>query len=247
MENLPTGQAGKTSKYLKYAIGEIVLVVIGILIALQINNWNEERKLKIEINNYLTQKLENLKDDQERLIDMRNYRIKAEKTSKALLDTGLKNANVFDLINGTVLISVERRFVSTIERNESSIIKYYASAKEAKINKLEQKYINELELMTFEENRLNNFSEAIEIDLWRNGYLVENRDLITTITVTKDASSFTEDIPEFILNDANGLKSLEGMFRRSELASPSIVLKLNQLIETNQELRNEIQNYLNNH
>ena len=39
----------KTSRYLKYAIGEIVLVVIGILIALQINNWNEERKnTKIE-------------------------------------------------------------------------------------------------------------------------------------------------------------------------------------------------------
>lgn len=33
----------KTSKYFKYAIGEIVLVVIGILIALQINNWNTER------------------------------------------------------------------------------------------------------------------------------------------------------------------------------------------------------------
>ena len=35
---------GKTTNYLKYAIGEIVLVVIGILIALQINNWNEGRK-----------------------------------------------------------------------------------------------------------------------------------------------------------------------------------------------------------
>jgi len=35
----------KTGKYLKYAIGEIALVVIGILIALQINNWNEERKV----------------------------------------------------------------------------------------------------------------------------------------------------------------------------------------------------------
>jgi len=34
---------GKTSKYLKYAIGEIILVVIGILIALSINNWNENR------------------------------------------------------------------------------------------------------------------------------------------------------------------------------------------------------------
>ena len=34
----------KFSKYLIYAIGEIILVVIGILIALQINNWNEENK-----------------------------------------------------------------------------------------------------------------------------------------------------------------------------------------------------------
>ena len=33
----------KTGKYLKYAIGEIILVVIGILIALQINNWNNDR------------------------------------------------------------------------------------------------------------------------------------------------------------------------------------------------------------
>ena len=35
---------GKTTNYLKYAIGEIVLVVIGILIALSVNNWNQENK-----------------------------------------------------------------------------------------------------------------------------------------------------------------------------------------------------------
>ena len=35
---------GKTTKYVNYALGEIILVVIGILIALQINNWNEIRK-----------------------------------------------------------------------------------------------------------------------------------------------------------------------------------------------------------
>ncbi len=34
----------KVMAYLRYAIGEILLVVIGILIALQINNWNEHRK-----------------------------------------------------------------------------------------------------------------------------------------------------------------------------------------------------------
>jgi hypothetical protein len=38
----------KVSKYLLYAIGEIVLVVIGILIAMQINNWNIYSKLKVQ-------------------------------------------------------------------------------------------------------------------------------------------------------------------------------------------------------
>ena len=38
----------KITKYYKYALGEIVLVVIGILIALSINNWNEARKNRIE-------------------------------------------------------------------------------------------------------------------------------------------------------------------------------------------------------
>lgn len=38
----------KTGKYLKYAIGEIVLVVIGILIALSINNWNEQQKINVQ-------------------------------------------------------------------------------------------------------------------------------------------------------------------------------------------------------
>jgi hypothetical protein len=42
----------KTGKYFKYAIGEIILVVIGILIALQINNWNENRKKETLKNEY---------------------------------------------------------------------------------------------------------------------------------------------------------------------------------------------------
>lgn len=43
----------KFSKYLLYAFGEIILVVIGILIALSINNWNEEKKLTQEVTTYL--------------------------------------------------------------------------------------------------------------------------------------------------------------------------------------------------
>ncbi len=45
--------SGSARKYLLYAIGEIVLVVIGILIALSINNWNEERKERVRAQAHL--------------------------------------------------------------------------------------------------------------------------------------------------------------------------------------------------
>ncbi len=53
----------KFSKYLLYAIGEIILVVIGILIALQINNWNEERKNFALVESYTENLIEDLVSD----------------------------------------------------------------------------------------------------------------------------------------------------------------------------------------
>tara|TARA_R110002111_G_scaffold204953_3_gene269635 strand:- start:1687 stop:2502 length:816 start_codon:yes stop_codon:yes gene_type:complete len=53
----------KFSKYMLYAIGEILLVVIGILIALQINNWNEGRKAKAQEVSSMKEIIENLKYD----------------------------------------------------------------------------------------------------------------------------------------------------------------------------------------
>ena len=54
---------GKTGKYLKYAIGEIVLVVIGILIALGINNWNQRQKTEEEIKQFLISLKSDLRND----------------------------------------------------------------------------------------------------------------------------------------------------------------------------------------
>ena len=70
----------KLGKYLIYAFGEIVLVVIGILIALQINNSNEDQKLRNQELHYL----KNLKTDLnlniselDKYIDIRNSRIES--------------------------------------------------------------------------------------------------------------------------------------------------------------------------
>ena len=56
---------GKTGKYIKYALGEIILVVIGILIALQIHNWNEYRKQEVAEKEFLQGIKTDLKEDKE--------------------------------------------------------------------------------------------------------------------------------------------------------------------------------------
>ncbi|MDT0557221.1 DUF6090 family protein [Ichthyenterobacterium sp. W332] len=66
----------KTGKYFKYAIGEIILVVIGILIALQINNWNQQRKDK----NQEQFILERLKNDLASDIELISYQMEKSET-----------------------------------------------------------------------------------------------------------------------------------------------------------------------
>ena len=58
-------EKNKTGKYLKYAIGEIVLVVIGFLIALSINNWNEYKKERAKERNVLEDIINNLNRNNE--------------------------------------------------------------------------------------------------------------------------------------------------------------------------------------
>ncbi len=57
------------SKYLKYAIGEIILVVVGILIAFQVNQWNEERKNRKELNVVMSNMHEEFLENQKQLME----------------------------------------------------------------------------------------------------------------------------------------------------------------------------------
>ena len=62
-----------TGKYLKYAIGEILLVVIGILIALQINNWNENKIKRSSELTYYSNIKNRLLDDKKLIQSQINY------------------------------------------------------------------------------------------------------------------------------------------------------------------------------
>src|SRR6056297_1262098 len=61
----------KTGKYFKYAIGEIVLVVIGILIALQIDNWNNDRNDRKLEKHYVLGLINDLKSDSIAVYDLK--------------------------------------------------------------------------------------------------------------------------------------------------------------------------------
>ena len=65
LRNIRKGQLKEDKKgnYLAYAIGEVVLVVIGILIALQVNNWNEDRLLDAQFNTSVEQLYNTIHDD----------------------------------------------------------------------------------------------------------------------------------------------------------------------------------------
>ena len=75
----------KFSKYLLYAMGEIILVVIGILIALQINNWNEVRKERAREVNYLQNVKADLVSELENNNQFATYRFEKAKTCALLL------------------------------------------------------------------------------------------------------------------------------------------------------------------
>ncbi len=83
--NPPEGRS-RAGKYMLYAIGEIILVVIGILIALQINNWNEERKARKLESNFIELLIQDLNSDAENLSDLVEGSDAAVESKNLILD-----------------------------------------------------------------------------------------------------------------------------------------------------------------
>jgi hypothetical protein len=78
-------EKNKTGKYLKYAIGEIILVVVGILIALQINNWNAEKKTAITELKILEVMQKNLNSDLRDIdINIQFHKVRQQATKEVL-------------------------------------------------------------------------------------------------------------------------------------------------------------------
>jgi hypothetical protein len=109
---------GKTSKYLKYAIGEIVLVVIGILIALSINNWNENRKETLKESVYLQQIHAEFIQNKEQFEKVRDFHIKSLNSCNWMIKHQPFNTVSLDSLRHHSLLS---RISYTFDPSQSAI------------------------------------------------------------------------------------------------------------------------------
>jgi len=108
----------KTGKYFKYAIGEIVLVVIGILLALSINNWNEDRKDKILEQNYLLKIHEEFKSNKEQFDHIISMHRQSYKSGNWIIENYNKPDINIDTLRKHLLVF---RFSYTYNPSKSSI------------------------------------------------------------------------------------------------------------------------------
>ena len=152
-------------KYFKYAIGEILLVVIGIMIALQINNWNEKQKTKNAELSYLKSIKNDLNADYETIsyiLDNTSQRIEAFESLKAQLksfDTISDSRRLYEIVHnyrGFIDLKLGDNTIETLKNSgnielisaveiRNSIQTYYDTAE---IIYKAQDYMNEFTLNT---------------------------------------------------------------------------------------------------
>ena len=220
----------KFSKYLLYAIGEIVLVVIGILIALQINNKNEENKIEDEMNGIYQSIVDELEADIQTL-------------DKILPDYAWKNKTIKRIINSNPTqeewISNDSLFLSFVSTYDFEIAQNRMQPLKSKVgyNK-ETKILNNI-IIDFYNKQLIDLNVKLEehtMSFNRNvSYWEENTvwfgDAYSNGDLTK-LGAYTQDNPQF----------------RNKIIWYGIVLRrLEKALRKYQSEAQEIKKIINNH
>jgi len=210
---------GKTSKYLKYAIGEIVLVVIGILIALQINNWNLKRLDHDKQQKYLIEISNNLKSDLlsiQRVLDFnykkdsvinqtfQNLDIKSKIPSPQIFGPQINTLGTYEKFNPNDLgfknlISADN--ISLIE-NESLrklLLEYYSddfeTGTQKRAEETTRKFVDYiLPKITIKERFLNINNLELDLPSLNDVYLKNDQQLIANLYLMQVVATFQNDL-----------------------------------------------------
>jgi len=174
----------KPLKYLRYAIGEIVLVVIGILIALSINNWNEQRKARKVETNILMELLATVQSDLEFQNYIKNIRIASNASAQLLIDHLNKGLPYND--------SLRYDFGRANETFDGYIKdQAYQKAKNYGLDFIESDSLKELLTWTYEINTININGMSDDYSLYHN---------VTVMPVINQLFEISDFIPSDLIN-----------------------------------------------
>ena len=112
---------GKFVKYIQYALGEIILVVIGILIALKINTMNNERITKNRVDSYAQALIQDMKSDIE-MIDISQFQAKKNVNNIIKLRTYFSSTKLTDLSNTDLYILTHDILYRPYKWNRSTLV-----------------------------------------------------------------------------------------------------------------------------
>ena len=241
-------EQNKTGKYLKYAFGEIILVVIGILIALSINNWNQERLEKNRFQSNLLYMLEDIEQNQNELDELKIIRRKAVIASTNIIDRFRLSQLIPDEVWNDAFfeIVIERQFrgnFNGFEKSKSSVI--YESELFANARILVSDYDELIKQLNYSESKLNITIEEIERELFQNGFQDEIWDYVRVEFI----DSIKYEKPELNLDFLEVIKTypeIKGIFLRYEVDAPIILRRYDAVLEKGEELELELKKYLNN-
>ena len=174
-------------KYTRYAIGEIILVVIGILIALYINNLNTDKQEFITLKGYLNNISENIEADQIKL-----ERIVVFRDSSIIGSEYFMNMIERDMFKEQYSIYFSKYFKYNPwldESFQSDNSGFEALKNSGYLSKLQQtsletelyKYYNLVEKIRYNEKSLNNFMEEMKYDIYKNNIAQTMKPLVTKI------------------------------------------------------------------
>ena len=189
---------GKTGKYFKYAIGEIILVVIGILIALSINNWNEQRKFREFEIFTLKEVKNNLKNDSVQIQMILQDRRSVAKSLQNLSNMDFESTDTMQLANEIRNIWGFDRFFPNRNGYEALKSRGFQISNTNLRNVLGKYYENDLakvsaSIRDIETAFVNDFNPIV-----RKGYFRINHTLKTLEIVNRNNQNFQNDIMEYI-------------------------------------------------
>ena len=159
--------------YIKYAIGEIILVAIGILIALQVNNLNEKRIEKKSMNDYFQKIVSNIQGDikeSEGLLKFRqDHIISCNKVSKALIENNFSDQMSIQKAIFEMIIEVQLNYnKDAFESLKSS--GYLRYLKNEELEESLNDYYNQINQIEMFEIDQRDWANELELELDRNGF-----------------------------------------------------------------------------